>query len=109
MNIHPKMVATMAVMCFGDLELEAGDTLDWACGMAAEEHLPLGTWIAQVVKQYRDDLVAQEARKRTLAIRRRRFARIQASGMALDPSKAMVDEPVRVSDGNRPYNQTPRR
>lgn len=98
------MTATAAVMVFADMELEAGQTLDWACAMAAEEQLPLGTWIAQVVQQYRDDFVAQEARARTLEIRRRRFARIQAAGMALNPRSPLVAEPDAVPHRDRPNN-----
>jgi len=103
-NAHPKMTATAAVMVFADMELEAGQTLDWACAMAAEEQIPLGTWIAQVVQQYRDDFVAQEARARTLEIRRRRFARIQAAGMALNPRSPLVAEPDAVPHRDRPHN-----
>lgn len=87
----PTAVQTMILMFFADLEIELGATMDWCSARAAEEQKPLGTYLAQVVKLYQDDLIAQEARVRELATRRRRFDRIRAT-MA-DPNGA--GNPVR--------------
>jgi hypothetical protein len=84
---NPKLVQTLAIMFFSDLETEMGTTMDWCCARAAEEGIPVPQYIAEVVKQYRDDLVAQEQRAKQLAFRRRRFARISASGVAGNPAE----------------------
>lgn len=72
----------MMVFLFMDLEKSMGSTLDWCCARAAEEGKPVGTYIAEIVKQYKDDLIAQESRDRLIGIQRRNAERLAAWRMA---------------------------
>lgn len=80
---------TLIGFFYRDLDLEAGDAIDWACGRAAAEGISLGAYVGQVLRMYREDLVAQEARERAVAHQRRKAARIQASGVAGNPAEAV--------------------
>lgn len=80
---------TLISFFYRDMDLEAGAAIDWACGRAAAEGISLGAYVGQVLRMYREDLTAQEARERTLAVQRRKAARIQASGVAGNPAEAV--------------------
>ena len=95
----------MMVFLYLDMEKELGPVLDWVCSRAAEEQKPVGTYIAQVVKQYRDDILAQELRERTDAIYRRKFERVRAQTVAPDPPAPVVEKPLHVPDGGRSNNR----
>lgn len=104
MNVHPKLALTMIAMLGADLEREMGDTLDWVCARAAEEQIPVGHYIAEVVKQYRNDLVAQEARERQRAVQRRRDARLTATIVASQSAASVVGVGHAVPHRDRPDN-----
>jgi len=70
----------MILMLFADLETEAGDALDWACARAAGEQMPVGTWLAQVLKIYQKDLLSQEQSARAIRDIEARHQRIRDGG-----------------------------
>ena len=78
MSVSDMHAMTVISFFFMDLEEELGKTLDWICGMAADEDITVGSWIGQVCQQYRDDFEAQENRERNLSRNERKLARIAA-------------------------------
>jgi hypothetical protein len=69
------MIVSLVTGVFADLEIEAGkahgrttnrtSSLDWAIKEAISEGVSLGTWLAQLVRIYRDG-VEQSARGRSI-------------------------------------------
>ena len=70
----------MILMFFADFEVEGGEALDWACSRAAAEQMPVGKWVAQVLKLYQKELLSQEQSQRAIRNIEARNARIRNGG-----------------------------